>query len=68
LIIALNSVPEKGKANDELTDVLACALRVPRSTVMVARGHSARRKTIRIATSDPAAIAAKINNLVANLM
>jgi uncharacterized protein len=67
LVIALNSPPEKGKANDELIDVLARALRVPRSAVIIERGHNARRKTVRIATPDPTALAGKVSNLVAAL-
>jgi uncharacterized protein (TIGR00251 family) len=68
LVIALNSPPEKGKANGELIDLFARALRVPRSTVTIVRGQHGRRKTVLIASPDPAALAAKISGLAATLI
>jgi len=62
-VIALNSPPEKGKANQELLRVLAGVLRIPRSQMVILRGHAARRKTVRIASGDPAALAATIDAL-----
>jgi len=58
LVIRLNSAPEKGNANVELIEYLADELRVPRSAVMIARGKTSRRKTIRIVTHQPAKVAA----------
>jgi uncharacterized protein (TIGR00251 family) len=66
LVIRLNSAPEKGNANVELIEYLADQLRVPRSAVMIARGESSRRKTIRIVTHQPAKVAAGLRSL-ANL-
>jgi len=66
LVIRLNSAPEKGNANVELIEYLADQLRVPRSAVMIARGGSSRRKTIRIVTHQPAKVAARLRSL-ANL-
>ena len=60
LIIALNSPPEKGKANSELVDFLARVLKVPRSTIAILRGTSSRTKTVRIAAADPAMVAAAL--------
>lgn len=57
LVVALNSRPDKGKANDELIGLLARRLRVPRTAITIVRGQSARRKTVRIATADPAGLA-----------
>jgi hypothetical protein len=66
LVIRLNSAPEKGNANLELVEYLAEHLRVPRSAVMIARGRTSRRKTIRIVTHQPAKVAARLRSL-ANL-
>jgi uncharacterized protein len=63
LVIRLNSAPEKGNANLELIEYLADQLRVPRSAVMIARGESSRRKTIRIVTHQPARVAARVRKL-----
>jgi len=57
LVVALNSRPDKGKANDELIGLLARTFRVPRTAITIVRGQSARHKTVRIATAEPAALA-----------
>jgi uncharacterized protein (TIGR00251 family) len=41
--------PERGRANDELIDLLARTLRVPRSSVRVATGHTTGQKLVEIA-------------------
>ena len=63
LVIALNSAPEKGNANAELVEYLADQLRVPRSAVMIVRGETSRRKTVRIITHQPALAAAQLRKL-----
>jgi len=63
LVIALNSAPEKGNANVELIEFLADQLRVPRSAVMIVRGETSRRKTVRIITHQPALAAAQLRKL-----
>jgi len=63
LVIRLNSAPEKGNANIELIEYLAKQLRVPRSAVMIARGKTSRRKTIRIVTHQPPKVAARLRSL-----
>ncbi|MCB1539567.1 MAG: DUF167 domain-containing protein [Rhodoblastus sp.] len=45
----VRAVPEDGKANAALIELLAKALRVPRSAVTVAAGHTSRVKTLEIA-------------------
>lgn len=57
LVIAVHSAPDKGKANDELIALLAKMLAVPRSSITLIRGATSRRKTIRIATPQPAIVA-----------
>ncbi|MGH7948130.1 MAG: DUF167 domain-containing protein, partial [Candidatus Binataceae bacterium] len=44
VVITLTSLPEKGKANEELTGVIADAVHVARSRVQVVRGHTSRLK------------------------
>jgi len=63
LVIALNSAPDKGKANDELIDFLARTLRVARSAIEIIRGATSRRKTIRIGPCDTTAIASRLEAL-----
>jgi uncharacterized protein len=58
LLIALNSQPSKGRANQELIEFLADLLGTPRSLVTIIRGHSVRVKTVRIANPQPAQVTA----------
>ncbi|WP_423964653.1 DUF167 domain-containing protein [Candidatus Binatus sp.] len=64
LLIGVNSRPEKGKANDELIEYLAHELRVPRSALLIVRGETSRRKTIRIITHEPARIASRLRQTI----
>jgi uncharacterized protein (TIGR00251 family) len=63
LVIALNSAPEKGKANDELIEYLADELRVPRAALMMISGATSRLKTIRIITHEAAKVAARLRRI-----
>jgi uncharacterized protein YggU (UPF0235/DUF167 family) len=58
LVIALNSRPSNGRANDELLEFLADLIGTPRSTISILRGHTGRVKTVRIEAREPARIAA----------
>ncbi len=58
LLIALNSQPSKGRANEELTEFLAELLGTARSSVSIIRGHTARAKTVRIVNPQPDLVAA----------
>ena len=64
LVIGVNSRPEKGKANDELIEYLARELRVPRSALLIVRGETSRRKTIRIITHEPATVSSRLHQIV----
>jgi hypothetical protein len=46
--VAVRAPPEKGKANEEVVEVIAAALGVPPSAVSVVRGHTSRRKTVEV--------------------
>jgi uncharacterized protein (TIGR00251 family) len=48
LLVRLHAAPVDGAANDELVDVLAEALGVPRRAVTIASGERSRRKSVRI--------------------
>jgi len=48
LKIAVHSPPEKGRANDELVEVLADFLGVKRGTVAIVAGAGMRRKRVQV--------------------
>lgn len=58
----VRALPEKGAANAALEKLLAKALAVPRSSVMVVAGGTSRLKTVRI-TGDAAALALAVERL-----
>ena len=64
VVIALNSPPEKGRANDELIDFLARIASVPRSTITIVRGDTSRHKTIRMTVRDPEKVASALRATV----
>ena len=63
LVIAINSAPEKGKANDELIEYLADQLRIPRAAIMLVRGATSSKKTVRIITHETARVAARLRKI-----
>ena len=63
LVVALNSPPEKGKANDELVEYLARTFRMPRAAVTIVRGAASRHKAVRIATNNPRALTVALEAL-----
>ncbi len=64
IVVALNSPPEKGRANDELIEYLARIASVPRSTITIARGDTSRHKTLRMTVRDPAKVASALRAAV----
>ena len=48
LKVSLTAAPEKGRANEACIEFFAKLLRVPRSSVTIASGHSSRNKLIRV--------------------
>jgi len=63
LVVGVHSGPQKGKANDELIEYLAGELRLPRAALLIVRGATSRRKTIRIVTHEPARAAARLRQI-----
>jgi uncharacterized protein (TIGR00251 family) len=55
LKVAVSAPPEDGKANAALIELLARALKVPRSAVSIAAGAASRRKLVDI-EGDPAVL------------
>ena len=64
LVVALHSPPDKGRANDELIELLARSLRIPRSTISLLRGDISRAKTLRIACNRPCEVAEALEALI----
>lgn len=54
LKVRVRAAPENGKANAALVEVLADALRVPKSAVRLVRGQTARLKVVNIDGLDAA--------------
>lgn len=46
--VSVSAPPQNGKANQALIDLLARYFAVPKSTIKILRGNSARRKLIQI--------------------
>ncbi len=49
LKVSLTAPPVEGRANEACIEVLAKLLKVPRSSVTIASGHTSRNKVIRVA-------------------
>jgi uncharacterized protein len=60
LLVRLSAAPVDNAANAELIDVIANALGVPRRAVSIAAGERSRRKTLLIAGTSAAVVAAKL--------
>lgn len=52
LKIKISAPPVEGKANERLTEVLAKAFGIPKSSVDIVRGKSSRLKTLKISGID----------------
>lgn len=46
LQVALSAPPSEGRANDELIEVFADALRIPKSRIAILKGHHSRNKVV----------------------
>ena len=61
LKLALTAPPLEGRANDACIRFLAEFLKVPRSSITIASGHSTRNKIIRIAGLTASEFRARLN-------
>ena len=60
LKLSLTAPPAEGRANDACIGFLAEVLRLPRSSVTIAAGHTSRNKVVRVSGFSAAAIAERI--------
>jgi uncharacterized protein (TIGR00251 family) len=65
LKVSVTAVPERGKANAAVLALLADALRVPKSAVVLLRGDSSSQKQFEIAGLDEAELRERIAALIA---
>lgn len=60
--VQLAAAPVDGAANEELVELLAELLAVPRRAIAIVRGESSRRKTVRIVGGDAAAVRSRLES------
>ncbi len=48
LRVRVNAQPEKGKANERVIELLSKHYQIPKSNIVIFKGHTARRKLIAI--------------------
>jgi uncharacterized protein (TIGR00251 family) len=59
-LVRLHAPPVEGAANDELIDVIARALAVPKRAVSIASGERSRQKSVRVSGIDAATAAVRL--------
>ena len=59
-LVRLHAPPVDGAANDELIDVIATALAVPKRSVSIASGERSRQKSVRVSGIDAPTAAARL--------
>jgi hypothetical protein len=60
LLVRLQAAPVEGAANDELVEVLARALQVPKRAVSIVAGTRSRQKRVRVAGIDASTAASRL--------
>jgi uncharacterized protein len=60
LLVRLQSPPVEGAANEELIEVLARALKVPRRAVSIVAGDRSRQKRVRVVGIDAVTAATRL--------
>jgi uncharacterized protein YggU (UPF0235/DUF167 family) len=48
LKISVTAVPERGKANEAVIELLAATLKLPKSSISVLRGHGGAQKVVQV--------------------
>lgn len=64
MLLKVTAPPEDGKANAAVCKLLAKALGVPKSAVVVTRGESSRHKTVEVAALAHDDVVARLNVVV----
>ena len=62
--VAVRAAPERGRANDELIEVLAAALAVRRDQVEIVAGTGSQHKQVRIRDLDTAELQRRLSALL----
>jgi uncharacterized protein (TIGR00251 family) len=65
LKVSLTAPPVEDRANDAVIEFLADVLRLPRSSITIAAGHTSRTKVVRIAGMTASSLEAKLAELLA---
>jgi len=65
LKVAVRAAPERGRANEELIEILAAALDLPSSALEIATGATAQDKRVRVAGLDAAELRRRIDAALA---
>ena len=60
LKLSLTAPPVEGRANDACIEYLSEILRLPRSSITIAAGHTSRNKVVRVAGLSASAVAERI--------
>ena len=60
LKLSLTAPPAQGRANDACIRFLAEVLRLPRSSVTIAAGHTSRNKVVRVSGLSASAVAERL--------
>jgi uncharacterized protein len=64
LKVSVTAAPERGKANEAVEELLAQALKLPRSAVAVVAGHSARAKRVELAGLSAEELAGRLRTIL----
>jgi uncharacterized protein len=64
LKLSVTAAPERGKANEAVEELLADALKLPRSAVTVVAGHAARTKRVEVAGLSAEELAGRLRTIV----
>ena len=64
LRVRLTAIPERGRANEALVELLADSLGVPKRAVQITRGHGSRDKWVSIEGLDHSELERRLGNAV----
>lgn len=67
LKVQVTAPPVEGEANREVSDLLARSAGLAARDASIAAGSSSRSKTVRLECEDPAAVAARLEKLAADI-
>jgi uncharacterized protein (TIGR00251 family) len=68
LKVRVSAPPVEGAANDELIEILAEWLCVPRRSIAIAQGRAGRDKVLKVTVGSPATFGARLDGLLGELI